>query len=125
MLQDDRPVSYASPSLTPTQINFAQIEKELLTIVFACEHFHFYIHGSRVTIRTDHRPVIGSVKKSFSLISPRLQKMLLRYDFQLILVPGKYMYIPDALSRSPIDEKIPTPELEAGAVEITCGLFSF
>lgn len=35
-LQDGRPVAFASRSLTDTEARYAQIEKELLGLVFAC-----------------------------------------------------------------------------------------
>ncbi|WP_369124565.1 RNase H-like domain-containing protein, partial [Enterococcus faecalis] len=77
-LQKGKPVSYASVTLTPTQQSYAQIEKELLAIVCACEHFHFYLYGATITIETDHKPLVNIVKKAFALLSPRIQKMLLR-----------------------------------------------
>ena len=44
-LQDGKPVAYASRALSTTQKKYAQIEKEILAIVFACEKFHDYIYG--------------------------------------------------------------------------------
>ena len=44
-LQDGQPVAYASHALTKTQEGYAQIEKELLAVVFACTKFHDYIYG--------------------------------------------------------------------------------
>ncbi len=49
LLQGGQPVAYASKELTPTETN-AQIEKELLAIVFACGHFKAYIMAKGVCI---------------------------------------------------------------------------
>ena len=45
LLQDGKPVAYASKALTPTQQAYAQIEKEALALVFGCEKFHHYLYG--------------------------------------------------------------------------------
>ena len=37
LLQDDKPVAYASKSLTPTQQRYAVIEQEILAVVFGCQ----------------------------------------------------------------------------------------
>ena len=58
LIQEGKPVAFASRSLSPAERNYAQIEKELLSIVFACEKFHQYVYGHRaVTIESDHRPL--------------------------------------------------------------------
>ena len=44
-MQNRQPVGYALRALTPTESQYAQIEKELLAIVFACDHFEAYIYG--------------------------------------------------------------------------------
>ena len=45
LLQKDQPVAYASHVLTQAEIHYEQIEKELLAIVFAYQHFDMYIFG--------------------------------------------------------------------------------
>ncbi|CAC5369354.1 unnamed protein product [Mytilus coruscus] len=48
LLQNDKPIAYASRALTPTQQRYAQIEKETLAIVFGCQKFHHYVYGRQV-----------------------------------------------------------------------------
>ncbi|PIK49754.1 hypothetical protein BSL78_13379 [Apostichopus japonicus] len=56
--QDWKPVAYASRSMTSAETNYAQIEKELLALTFACERFHQYIFGRTASVDTDHKPLI-------------------------------------------------------------------
>ncbi|KAI5755188.1 hypothetical protein M8J77_014828 [Diaphorina citri] len=103
LLQNDRVVAYASRSLTETEKRYAQIEKELLAIVFACEKFHYYIYGKKTKIHTDHKPLVTIVKKNIDKISPRMQRMILKliaYELEVEYLPGTQMYIADALSRN-------------------------
>ena len=44
IFQNQKPIEYASKALTETEENYAQIEKELLAIVFTCERFHQCIY---------------------------------------------------------------------------------
>lgn len=104
LLQDNLPVCYASKALNKAEQKYAQIEKELYAVLFACERFNVYIFGrSEVVIETDHKPLISIMKKPIVDSPARLQRMLLRlqrYSFKLIYKPGKYMYIADTLSRA-------------------------
>ncbi|GBL79149.1 Retrovirus-related Pol polyprotein from transposon 17.6 [Araneus ventricosus] len=105
LLQKGQPVAYTSATLSEGQSRYFQIEKELLAIVHACEHFHYYVFGQHVEIETDHKPLLGLIHKPFENISPRLQRLLLRlqrYSFKLIHVPGEYLAVADALSRAPL-----------------------
>ena len=43
LMQDNRPICYASQSLKPSEIQYAQIEKVLLAIAYGCEKFNLYI----------------------------------------------------------------------------------
>ena len=49
--------------LTPTEMDYANIEREFLAIVFACERLHVYTFGRKVTIHTDHRPLESIIEK--------------------------------------------------------------
>lgn len=57
ILQDNRPIEFASVSLMPVQKRYNHIEKELLALVYGCERFSFYLFGSKFNAETDHRPL--------------------------------------------------------------------
>ena len=76
LIQEGQPIAYASKVLTPTQQNYAQIEKELSAVVFGCEKFEEYIAGCDVTTETDQKPLESTIKKPLHASSLRLQRML-------------------------------------------------
>ena len=104
LLQEGRPVAYSSRVMTQTEQNYAQIEKELLAIVFACEKFDQYICGkSNVIVQSDHKPLESIFKKPIHSSPKRLQRMRLRlqnYDIQVEYTKGSTMFLDDTLSRA-------------------------
>ena len=108
LMQNGQPVAYASRALTPPETRYAQIEKELLAIVFACDRFEAYIYGrDRVSIESDHKPLETIVLKPLSSAPKRLQRMLLRlqkYTLDVKFKKGEHMYLADTLSRAYIPE---------------------
>ena len=121
LLQQGRPVIYASRKLTSTERNYAQIEKELLAIVFGMERFHQFTCGRKIIINSDHKPLEVICKKSLASAPKCLQSMLLRlqrYDFEAEYKQGEHMYIADTLSRSPIEESTRRSEAEIGVESI-------
>ena len=113
-----QPIGFASRSLTSAERNCAQIEKETLAIVFACEKFHDYLYGRSFIVFSDHRPLKSIFSKSITQCPPRIQRFILRlqkYRFDLDFVPGKDMNVSDALSRAHLKDatsKIPKSEME-------------
>ena len=103
LLQNGQPVAYGSKALSETQKRYAQIEREMLAILYGCQKFDHYIYGRRVVIETDHKPLVAIYEKPLYRATPRLQRMLMklqRYDLRIVYVPGKEMYISDTLSRA-------------------------
>ncbi|XP_046857922.1 uncharacterized protein K02A2.6-like [Xenia sp. Carnegie-2017] len=110
LYQDNKPVTVASKTLTNTEQNYTNIEREMLAIVFALTRFHHYTYGRHVLVESDHKPLESITKKPVSTASPRIKRMLLKiqpYDYTVKYVPGKQLPVPDMLSRSPI----PGPEI--------------
>ena len=104
LLQDGQPIAFASRSLSAVERQYAQIEKECLSIVFACSRFNQYIHGRDLTtVETDHKPLVPIFQKSLHSAPKRLQRMLLRlqrYNLHVKYLPGPQMFIADMLSRA-------------------------
>ena len=73
LLQDGQPIAYASKSLTDTETRYANIERELLAIVFACQRFNTYVLGRPFTVESDHKPLEMIHQKSLASAPPRLQ----------------------------------------------------
>ncbi len=97
------PVAYASRALTSAESRYAQIEKELLASMYACERFHQYVYGQTFEVETDHKPLVSIMSKPLNDCPIRIQRMLIRlqkYDVHMIYKQGKYMYTTDTLSRA-------------------------
>ena len=94
LIQEGRPITFASRTLTPAEVNYAQIEKELLAVVFALEQFDHYTFGRQVTVQNDHKPLQSILLKPITAAPKRLQRMLLRvqrYTFDPVYVPGSQL----------------------------------
>lgn len=107
LLQEGKPCAFGSRAMTQTQINYAQIEKELLAICFGVQKFHQYVFGRKFTVETDHKPLISIFNKSLNETPARLQRMLLslqKYDFNITYKPGKNLILADSLSRANINK---------------------
>lgn len=105
LMQDGRPISYASRSLTDSEVNYAQIEKEMYAVLYGFRRFHQYVYGRHVMVQSDHKPLESIMKKPLAAAPPRLQRMILqlqKYDFTIVHHPGKEIPVADTLSRKPL-----------------------
>jgi len=119
LLQQGQPVAFASRALRDAERNYAQIEKECLAIVFACERFDQYLHGKDlITVHSDHKPLVPIFTRPIHKAPKRLQRMLLRlqrYQVKVEYLRGVEMHIADWLSRAYLSsehqEKIPEHQI--------------
>ena len=60
----ERPVAYASRTLSSAEKNYSQLGKEGLAIVFGVTKFHTYLYGRQYIIESDHQPLSYLLKES-------------------------------------------------------------
>ena len=77
LFQNNKPIAFASKALTPAETRYANIERELLAVVYGCEKFHSSLYGRSFVVKTDHRPLEQIYKKNLMQAPPHLQRMLL------------------------------------------------
>ncbi|KAL4721170.1 hypothetical protein ACJJTC_004946 [Scirpophaga incertulas] len=109
LMQSGRPVAFVSRSLTPAEVNYSMVEKELLGVCFAISKFHEFVYGHNFRVETDHKPLINIIGKDLHKATSRIQRLLLKllkYTFTVHYIPGKSMYISDFLSRNYVMEKV-------------------
>ena len=73
-----RPISYTSKTLSTTELNYSNIECELLGFPFAIIHFKQFTYGRLVHVITDHKPLVSLFRKLLVDSSPRLTRMLVQ-----------------------------------------------
>ena len=64
LLQQGKPIKYASRALTKSKQNWAQIEKEMLAVVYGLERFNQYTYARNVIVHNDHKPINMMLQKS-------------------------------------------------------------
>ena len=107
--------------MTETESRYAQIEKELLAIVFSVEKFNDYTFGGKTIVHTDHKPLESIVKKPLHRAPKRLQGMMIRlqkYDQEIQYERGTRMFLADTLSRAYLPSRVQV-ESEFEAINVT------
>ena len=101
LLQNGKPVAFASKALTKTKCWYANIEREMLAAFFGAERFQMYIYGRTFTIKSDHKPLESISQKNLADTPAHLQCMLLHlqgYNYTIHYCPSKEMALPNTLA---------------------------
>ena len=103
--------------MSDTEQRYSQIEKEALSLVWACEKFSDYIIGRPIHLETDHKPLVPLLSKTYlDCLPPRIVRFRLRlmqFNYTISHVPGKMLYTADTLSRAPVDSADKTTLVDA------------
>ena len=98
----ERPIAFASRTLTKPERRYFVTRKELLAVAFVVKHFKHYLYGKQFVVRTDH----GSLRWLLNFTNPEGQlsrwfQVLSSYDMTIVYRPGRQHRNADALSRIP------------------------
>nr|XP_049462823.1 uncharacterized protein K02A2.6-like [Anopheles coluzzii] len=117
-------IAHASRSLTAAEMNYGQVEKEALALIFAVTRFHKMLYGRHFTLETDHQPllkVFGSKKGIPVYTANRLQRWaltLLLYDFEIKHISTMNFGYADFLSRLMSSQRRPDEDYVIAAVYV-------
>ena len=106
----ERPILFASQTLTSSECNYSQIEEEALSLVYGVKKFHRYLFGRQFTLLTDHKPlttIFGPKRGVPTLAAARLQRwalILSTYSYDVEFRPTQQHSNADMLSHLPLQQ---------------------
>ncbi|KAF8392867.1 hypothetical protein HHK36_021106 [Tetracentron sinense] len=100
LVQEGRPVAFASNALSDKSLGFSTYEKELLAVVFAVTKWRPYLIGRHFKIKIDHLSLKYMLQQRITTpLQHKWLTKLMGYDFDLNYCSGKENIVADALSR--------------------------
>ena len=70
LLQDSKPVYFASKALTDVQKGYVAIEVESPAVAWEMEKFHHFLYASHFLLETDQKPLEAIFSKSLNQATP-------------------------------------------------------
>ena len=98
-----KPIAFASKSLSEAEQRYSNIERELLGVVWAIQHFNHYTFANKINIISYHKPLQPLFSgKPLTSCSPRTARLLLKVidrNIRFFYEQGPSMHLSDPLSR--------------------------
>ena len=91
LLQDEKPVYFATKALMEAQRGYVAIELESLAAAWVMEKFHHFLYGNHFLFETDQKHLETILSRGLNQATPRLQRILIRtfpYNFNVCYPPG-------------------------------------
>ena len=110
--ESEKPIMFASKTLTPTEEKYSQIDKEALAIYWALNKFFIYCFGHTFTLITYHKPLTRIFHPEKSLPTLATSRMLhyalflSGFNFNIEYRESKKNGNADFVSRFPLPAKI-------------------
>ena len=70
LLQEEKPIYFASKALTEMQRGYVAIELESLAVAWAVEKFHHFLYGYHFVLETDQKPLEAILSRSLNQETP-------------------------------------------------------
>ena len=106
----ERPIAYASRTLTTAERNYSQIDKEALALVWGVKKFNLYLCGRKFTLVTDHQPltsIFNPAKSTSVTTAARLVRYAIflgSHDYDIEYKSTTMHSNADGLSRLPLSQ---------------------
>ena len=98
----ERPIAFASRTLTSSENNYTQLEKKALSLVFGVKKFHQYLYGRKFTLITDHKPLTTILVPKKGIPSLIAARWALLYDYVIQYKSANDHCNADGLSTLPL-----------------------
>ena len=121
---EERPIAFASRSLSLAQRNYSQLDKEALPMVFGVKRFHQYLYARKFVLIPDHNPLTNTLGQKQNVTwraAARLQRwalLLSAYKYDLKYRGSAQHGSANCLSRLPLDNCVQEEVSSGEAIKV-------